>query len=128
MPCLICAKQLVGRQRRFCSRQCKTKDTNRRHQRYPAQRERGMHRKLQRVASLGGRCSVCGYARNLAALSFHHLDPATKSFELDVRAFANRTDELLEAELTKCALLCSNCHAEAHHPEWMMSMITRSRR
>ena len=29
-------------------------------------------------------CSRCGYARNLAALTFHHLDPTTKQYTLDL--------------------------------------------
>lgn len=126
MPCVICAKNLAGRQRRFCSRRCKTKDTNRRHQRYPAQRDRGMQRKLARVIQLGGHCTACGYARNLAALTFHHVDPATKEFELSVRAFANRTDEAIDAELGKCTLLCTNCHAELHHPDCVMPAMNAS--
>ena len=123
MPCAICAKALVRRQRRFCSRRCKTRDTHLRHQRYPAQRERGMQRKLARVIRLGGSCRSGGYARNLAALTFHHVDPTTKAFELDVRAFANRTDDAIDEELSKCILLCANCHAEAHHPESMMPAL-----
>lgn len=59
----------------------------------------------------------CGYKKNLAALSFHHTDPENKRFKLDVRSLSNRTLEKIEKELSKCILLCHNCHAEEHFPE-----------
>jgi hypothetical protein len=55
--------------------------------------------------------------RNLAALTWHHRDPRGKGFELDVRAFSNRTPETIELESAKCDLLCANCHAEVHFPQ-----------
>jgi excisionase family DNA binding protein len=63
------------------------------------------------VAEAGGRCAICGYARNPAALQFHHVDPASKSFGLGVRGIT-RSIERLRAEAAKCVLLCANCHAE----------------
>jgi len=63
------------------------------------------------VAEAGGRCALCGYSRHSAALQFHHLDPATKSFGLGVRGITRSIEEL-RAEAAKCVLLCANCHAE----------------
>ncbi len=63
------------------------------------------------VAEAGGRCRLCGYDRHMAALEFHHLDPNAKEFGLAQRG-AHRIDKL-RAEVRKCVLLCSNCHAEA---------------
>ena len=37
------------------------------------------------VAEHGGACVRCGYARSVAALHFHHVDPATKSFAVAAR-------------------------------------------
>jgi transposase-like protein len=61
------------------------------------------------VAEAGGRCALCGYDRCIGALSFHHLDPAEKRFNI------NRLGTSLgraRAEARKCVLLCTNCHAE----------------
>jgi len=69
------------------------------------------------MVACGGKCSRCGYARNLAALTWHHLDPAMKTFNLDVRSLSNRNREAIDHELRKCILLCANCHAEAHFPD-----------
>jgi transposase-like protein len=63
------------------------------------------------VAEAGGSCRLCGYDRHPAALEFHHLDPATKAFNLSLRGETRGIDEL-RAEARKCVLLCANCHAE----------------
>lgn len=110
--CVVCGKPLLGRQRRFCSIACK----NDYHQGYETQKRRGLTRKLALVKSRGGRCSVCGYNRNLAALVFHHRDSAEKDFKLDMRSLSNRKLEPLLGELDKVVLVCANCHAELHNP------------
>jgi hypothetical protein len=114
--CVVCGECLCGKQRVFCSRHCKNRHTNYHHQSYGKQLERGRIRKIKLVLKLGGRCMVCGYARNLAALEFHHREPASKSFQLDTRTLANRNWRDVEMEAEKCLLLCSNCHAEHHNP------------
>jgi DNA-binding CsgD family transcriptional regulator len=63
------------------------------------------------VEEAGGKCAICGYDRHPAALHFHHLDPAQKSFGLSRRG-VTRSIDVLRAEARKCVLLCSNCHAE----------------
>jgi transposase len=70
-------------------------------------------RKVKRllVEEAGGSCGVCGYDRSLAALEFHHLAPAEKSFSLSHRGVA-RSLEKARLEAKKCVLLCANCHAE----------------
>ncbi len=62
----------------------------------------------------GGRnCIVCGYNRCTLAMVFHHLDPSKKDFGLSAEGIT-RSWEKTRAELDKCVLLCSNCHAEVH--------------
>jgi transposase-like protein len=67
--------------------------------------------KEQLVLEVGGRCSACGYDRCLRALSFHHVDPQTKSFGVAYRG-ATRSLERARAEVRKCVLLCANCDME----------------
>jgi hypothetical protein len=62
------------------------------------------------IAEAGGRCAICGYGDHPAALQFHHVDPATKTFTLrdgDTRSLAR-----MREEASKCVLLCANCHAQ----------------
>jgi Homeodomain-like domain len=63
------------------------------------------------VEEAGGACALCGYDRSVAALHFHHVDPATKAFDLSHRG-VTRSLAAARAEAAKCVLLCANCHAE----------------
>ena len=42
-------------------------------------------------------------------LEFHHVDPKTKAFNIGSRAIQHSEEELL-VEISKCCVLCSNCH------------------
>lgn len=118
MNCKTCNNLLSGRQRVFCSKQCKAKDINNKHNDYAAQKQRSIMRKTHFVNQFGGKCSICGYSKNLAALCFHHIDGGkTKEFGVDSRQFSNRSIAALEKELKKCILICSNCHMQEHYPE-----------
>lgn len=66
------------------------------------------------VAEAGGRCRLCGYDRCVAALEFHHLDPAEKRLGVSYGGLAHALKTLRE-EASKCVLLCANCHAEVEH-------------
>jgi len=116
--CKICNKELIGKQTLYCSQICK----NSFHQSYPAQKKRGLDRKLRLVEMLGGECSRCSYATNLAALAFHHL--GSKEFKLDVRSLSNRKIDHILKEVAKCRLLCHNCHAELHNPDLDLAKLS----
>jgi hypothetical protein len=73
--------------------------------------ERRRKAKATLVAEAGGCCCICGYARYIGALEFHHLDRAQKRFEVNSNGAAISL-EALRVEACKCVLLCSNCHAE----------------
>lgn len=66
------------------------------------------------INQMGGACNECGYAKDLAALDFDHIDPSTKEHSM-ARLFglavAKDGDLLvLLREAAKCRVLCSNCH------------------
>lgn len=73
----------------------------------------------------GGACGKCGYSANLAALQFHHRNASEKSFKLDMRILSNRRWEAIVEEVSKCDLLCGNCHAETHNPELTINNVRR---
>lgn len=60
---------------------------------------RGLKRKLELIESRGGKCEVCGYDKNIAALEFHHINPDEKEFQLDMRHLSNTSLERLQNEV-----------------------------
>ncbi len=75
---------------------------------------------------MGGKCSRCGYAVNLAALQFHHVSRVGKAFQLDLRHLSNRNWQVILEESRKCILLCANCHAEIHSPEYDVERLRKT--
>ena len=118
MKCIICSKNLKGKQTKFCSRKCHNKCGNHSYQSYNKQKARGLERKIKIINLMGTKCSSCGYNKNLAALQFHHIDPSEKESQLDMRKLSNSTWEWCLKEASKCKILCANCHAEHHHPKY----------
>jgi Zn finger protein HypA/HybF involved in hydrogenase expression len=59
-------------------------------------------------------CVKCSEKRHYL-LDFHHIDPATKLFQI-AQGESKGWEKVLE-EINKCILLCSNCHREFHHLE-----------
>ncbi|MGC1166881.1 MAG: hypothetical protein WA862_12325 [Solirubrobacterales bacterium] len=72
--------------------------------------ERRRRVKRQLVSEAGGACTICGFSGHPRALEFHHLDPATKRFQLGQQGLT-RGIRMMRAEAAKCVLLCANCHA-----------------
>lgn len=90
---------------------------------YLKQKERALTRKLELIEAKGGKCEICGYDKNIAALELHHLDPSKKSFQLDARHLGNTTIDKLLEEADKCILVCANCHRELHNKQLDKSNI-----
>ena len=67
------------------------------------QRELTRRRRLDAIAEFGGQCVKCGSKENL---EFDHIDPKTKISHV----MWSWAEVRRRAELTKCQLLCSDCH------------------
>lgn len=68
-------------------------------------------KKLKAIEFLGGKCEMCGET-NLFKLSFHHIDPNEKEFNL--QELRSRRWSKIEKEIIKCKVLCRNCHEKLH--------------
>ena len=79
-------------------------------------RNRSRENKKRLTDHFGGKCTICGYAKCLAALEFHHINPEEKSFGLGRNVNSKKFEALLK-EAKKCVLLCANCHKELHYNE-----------
>lgn len=70
--------------------------------------------KQKAVDYKGGGCEICDYDRCLAALTFHHRNPAEKDFGIsEIINIINWSK--IKRELDKTHLLCVRCHQEVHH-------------
>jgi len=73
--------------------------------------ERNRRRKMSIVNFLGGSCIICGYKRTPKNITFHHC--YDKDLHLDSRALS-LSMENIRKELSKCIMVCHNCHGEIH--------------
>ena len=121
--CVVCDAKLKGQQRKFCSRKCKDKNWHTIEPAYARQRRRGIKRKLKLVELKGGCCEICSYDKNLAVLTFHHTNPKTKLFNVELNSIANYNWKKVLEESNKCQLLCQNCHQELHHPDFFLKKL-----
>lgn len=64
------------------------------------------------VVSMGGKCVLCGYNKCFSALELHHLNRSEKLFSFSGIRARPREWNIIEQELKKCILVCSNCHKE----------------
>lgn len=67
--------------------------------------------KLILIEYKGGCCFNCGYKKSIRSLTFHHLDPNKKDFNIGGKSWSL---ERLKIEVDKCILVCANCHGEIH--------------
>lgn len=67
----------------------------------------------------GGKCQTCGYNKCNRSLTFHHLDPSKKTFEVNSNNMFALSWDKVKTELDKCILLCANCHGELHDKQIM---------
>ena len=81
--------------------------------------ERARYNKKRAVDIMGGKCSICGYAQNIASLEFHHTDPSKKD-HTPKNLFRDKDFDKTMLEIKKCVLVCKNCHTDIHHPELRM--------
>lgn len=54
-------------------------------------------------------CLRCNIQFPTCAMDFHHVDPRLKKFNISGGAFRRSRKAILE-EISKCILLCANCH------------------
>lgn len=72
-------------------------------------------RKQEVIHLLGGACTICGGVFHQAAYDFHHTAPKAKEGGIAklMQSYSVTHPKFL-AELSKCILVCSNCHRELH--------------
>ena len=59
-------------------------------------------------------CARCGYNKCKVALVFHHLN-VDKEGNVSQAVRSCWSNERILAEISKCEVVCANCHAELHY-------------
>ena len=77
--------------------------------------KRWIERKKKYVRLIGGKCEYCGIElteSNYSIFDFHHIDSNSKEYTwTKLKLFS---DSRILKELSKCKLLCANCHRLEH--------------
>ena len=63
---------------------------------------------------LGLKCEECGFSHP-AALCFHHKDTDTKIDDVSTMVAKAKSKKVILEEISKCKVLCHNCHAIYHY-------------
>ena len=67
------------------------------------------------------KCEICNEDRYWV-LDFHHKDPKEKDTEISVLIKSCNKKKLLD-EISKCMIVCSNCHRDLHHQERQAGVV-----
>ena len=64
-----------------------------------------------------GSCQKCGYSKCIESLDFHHKNPGEKEYTISQMVRSHRSQDDILKEMSKCIILCANCHREFHYLE-----------
>lgn len=70
-------------------------------------------RLLEAISLLGGKCNSCQGVFDPCVYDFHHLNPEEKEFTIGENMLVSK--EKFLKEVSKCVLLCANCHRMEHN-------------
>lgn len=101
--CLFCGKYLSKFKNKLCCDACYEK----------IRKNKRKLLKLEAVKYKGGKCCICGYNKSIQALTFHHVNPENKKFNITkFMKFKDFDIDELCKELDKTICVCKNCHSE----------------
>ena len=102
----------TNKSRQFCYNCSPIKSSNHYSPEHKTERRK---RKEALIKMLGGKCVACGYNKTIEALSFHHIQPENKLFDISGNGNLMQDWDIVVAEAKKCEILCLNCHSELHN-------------
>ncbi len=75
-------------------------------------KDRYKRRRYESIVALGGKCVKCG---SIEDLEFDHIDRMNKTFTIGNGS--SFSDKRWDEEVSKCQLLCHDCHVDKHRSE-----------
>ena len=111
--CRYCKKEIPLKIRKsglvFCSDSCRKNQSK-----LNSKKSRDKSFKVFRDYKENNGCLICGYNKYYGSLDFHHINPKEKDLRITAQHFISQS-ELIKKELSKCILVCKNCHHELHN-------------
>ena len=68
------------------------------------------------IEFFGNKCNSCNLSFPSCCYDFHHIDKTNKEFTISNMFTSNGIEEICK-EISKCEMLCSNCHRLHHYNE-----------
>lgn len=62
------------------------------------------------------KCEKCD-ENHISCLDFHHKDPNKKDIAISMMVKRRYSEKRIMKEISKCTVLCSNCHRKLHYLE-----------
>jgi len=136
--CRPCELQKDRERRRTGAKKKRPRNAHTRAQdvQYLLQHRTRRKQQIQEIKLLLG-CCVCGYNTCARSLHFHHLDGDTKEENI---AYLRNGESVAKIgnELSKCVVMCANCHGELHDGllvldvepislEWVNAILTNKK-
>ena len=59
----------------------------------------------------------CAHCKTKTELTFHHIKPHEKKFEITECIGKNKSWKLIKEEIAKCQVLCRSCHDIVHNTQ-----------
>ena len=85
---------------------------------------KGQSNRVYILDKLGNKCINCGFDKWKTSLDVHHLDPLQKDISFSTIRYWLR--EKIDKEISKCVLLCRNCHAAFHNGELINESLSKT--
>ena len=64
--------------------------------------------------AFGGKCTICGYDKEISAFDYHHVDPKSKKMLVSAAISSGLAWATIIEEARKCTMICCRCHRELH--------------
>ena len=113
-------KQSIKRSEYYLKNKERILENGKRHYRENKEMYAATHRAYRKKAwswlkdiKLGAKCGKCGESDPIC-LDFHHIDPSKKEHNIGHLYSNSASKELVLREVSKCIVLCSNCHRKEH--------------
>lgn len=71
------------------------------------------------------RCENCGAPGDMVNLTFHHIDPASKRFNISAMVMKGLSVARIKEEMKKCKILCRPCHDQLHPRKRVLRRMMR---